>query len=323
MRLICPNCGSQYEIDDALVPDSGRDVECSKCGQVWFQASGRVGSGTAFNPAARPALNRQLHDSVLSVLREEAARELRAREDDQRKAAREQALFEAEAFEPTPAPETATPEASRPIPPAPETPAQPESGSAIPPAGEPAAGEPAAAPVQAAQTGPAQQKGKGKKHRVDENLSLPGDTPLDDSLPEMDAKWATSGDPAYPGSFEAVFAAAPSPTLTDPVPAETPSGPVVPPSAPVAEKSGDSLLPATPEDPDNQRAEARVLRRYRRGLGMSLGFAAVLAGFYLIAPRIPATGSIGGFAEAYREAADGGRRWLDETATQLTGWPDR
>ena len=37
MRLICPNCGAQYEIDAALVPDAGRDVQCSACGQTWFQ----------------------------------------------------------------------------------------------------------------------------------------------------------------------------------------------------------------------------------------------------------------------------------------------
>lgn len=37
MRLICPNCGAQYEVDDGLVPDSGRDVQCSNCGHAWFQ----------------------------------------------------------------------------------------------------------------------------------------------------------------------------------------------------------------------------------------------------------------------------------------------
>ena len=37
MRLICPNCGAQYEVDDSLVPDEGRDVQCSNCGHGWFQ----------------------------------------------------------------------------------------------------------------------------------------------------------------------------------------------------------------------------------------------------------------------------------------------
>lgn len=38
MRLICPNCDAQYEVDASLIPDSGRDVQCSDCGHVWFQA---------------------------------------------------------------------------------------------------------------------------------------------------------------------------------------------------------------------------------------------------------------------------------------------
>ncbi len=37
MRLVCPNCGAQYEIDDKVIPDSGRDVQCSGCGHAWYQ----------------------------------------------------------------------------------------------------------------------------------------------------------------------------------------------------------------------------------------------------------------------------------------------
>ena len=37
MRLICPNCDAQYEIDASLIPDTGRDVQCSNCGTTWFQ----------------------------------------------------------------------------------------------------------------------------------------------------------------------------------------------------------------------------------------------------------------------------------------------
>lgn len=37
MRLTCPNCGAQYEIDDGVIPDAGRDVQCSSCGHAWFQ----------------------------------------------------------------------------------------------------------------------------------------------------------------------------------------------------------------------------------------------------------------------------------------------
>jgi predicted Zn finger-like uncharacterized protein len=37
MRLICPNCSAEYEVDDAAIPDTGRDVQCSNCGHGWFQ----------------------------------------------------------------------------------------------------------------------------------------------------------------------------------------------------------------------------------------------------------------------------------------------
>lgn len=37
MRLICPNCGAQYEVDASVIPDIGRDVQCSNCGHTWFQ----------------------------------------------------------------------------------------------------------------------------------------------------------------------------------------------------------------------------------------------------------------------------------------------
>ncbi len=39
MRLICPNCGAQYEVDESVIPEVGRDVQCSNCGQAWFQMS--------------------------------------------------------------------------------------------------------------------------------------------------------------------------------------------------------------------------------------------------------------------------------------------
>jgi len=37
MRITCPNCGAQYEVDARVIPDLGRDVQCSNCGHTWFQ----------------------------------------------------------------------------------------------------------------------------------------------------------------------------------------------------------------------------------------------------------------------------------------------
>jgi|GEM_PF-2410973 len=39
MRLICPSCVAQYEIDEDVIPSEGRDVQCANCGHTWFQDS--------------------------------------------------------------------------------------------------------------------------------------------------------------------------------------------------------------------------------------------------------------------------------------------
>lgn len=50
MRLVCPNCGAQYEVDDRVVPEGGRDVQCSSCGHAWYQMPAHL------DAAAQPAL---------------------------------------------------------------------------------------------------------------------------------------------------------------------------------------------------------------------------------------------------------------------------
>ena len=102
MRLICPNCDAEYEVDGTLIPQAGRDVQCSNCGHAWFQPSplaeaeaeeeaalfapgGQVpgASGAADDApeveavaeSAPVAATRNIDDSVLAVLREEAERE--------------------------------------------------------------------------------------------------------------------------------------------------------------------------------------------------------------------------------------------------------
>ncbi|NOX73326.1 MAG: hypothetical protein GXP03_06810 [Alphaproteobacteria bacterium] len=37
MRLVCPNCAAQYEVDASAIPEDGRDVQCANCGNTWFQ----------------------------------------------------------------------------------------------------------------------------------------------------------------------------------------------------------------------------------------------------------------------------------------------
>lgn len=54
MRLICPNCSAQYEIDASLIPDEGRDVQCSNCGHTWFELPPPPTEFAAPPPEAEP-----------------------------------------------------------------------------------------------------------------------------------------------------------------------------------------------------------------------------------------------------------------------------
>lgn len=91
MRLTCPNCKAQYEIDGTAIPETGRDVQCSACATTWYQypETAQPASETlspdegAVGDEATPPSNRaaapRVDQSVLDVLREEAERELTER----------------------------------------------------------------------------------------------------------------------------------------------------------------------------------------------------------------------------------------------------
>lgn len=108
MRLVCPNCGAQYEVDDSVIPEGGRDVQCSACGHAWYQMpiSPEAAEETSGDEHPVPAAvdtdsldadsddtladekpepdvpPREVDEGVRSILQEEAERELAARADD-------------------------------------------------------------------------------------------------------------------------------------------------------------------------------------------------------------------------------------------------
>ena len=36
MIITCPNCNKQFKIDNSLIPDKGRDLQCGSCNHIWF-----------------------------------------------------------------------------------------------------------------------------------------------------------------------------------------------------------------------------------------------------------------------------------------------
>ena len=36
MIITCPNCNKQFQIDNSLIPDEGRDLQCGSCNHLWF-----------------------------------------------------------------------------------------------------------------------------------------------------------------------------------------------------------------------------------------------------------------------------------------------
>ena len=36
MIITCPNCNKQFMIDNSLIPDEGRDLQCGSCNHIWF-----------------------------------------------------------------------------------------------------------------------------------------------------------------------------------------------------------------------------------------------------------------------------------------------
>jgi len=36
MIITCPNCNKNFKIDNSLIPDEGRDLQCGSCNHVWL-----------------------------------------------------------------------------------------------------------------------------------------------------------------------------------------------------------------------------------------------------------------------------------------------
>ncbi len=64
MRLTCPNCGAQYEVPDDVIPEDGRDVQCSNCEETWFQTKNTEAAIAEPEPATKEEPEPEAEPSV-------------------------------------------------------------------------------------------------------------------------------------------------------------------------------------------------------------------------------------------------------------------
>lgn len=345
MRLTCPNCEAQYEIESALLPAEGRDVECSACGGVWFQP------GAVPEPAAEstpPPPSRKLDESVLAVLREEAARELRARENERLKRRKAKELpprrrTSAEVAPPAqpPAMPPTTDWPAITITDADEAPAlrtSPVAGSESQDA--PVGGPPSQAiPAAVSATSPAQAADRPVARQTpDEDVTAiaakPSATaqPTGPALPLTKAQQPAARATAENGQGDGPARA--TPTASAPAsqpPARRPSYEDRADTTPISETPSSRLLRQAHRGTEgaNPRTGTAQLpvrftpppRRGRYGMGFALGLAiaALIAALYLAAPRLSDQGWLGAALTRLHAEADQGRLWLHQQAGSLAG----
>ncbi|WP_102225575.1 zinc-ribbon domain-containing protein [Acidimangrovimonas sediminis] len=346
MRLTCPNCDAQYEVDDTAIPDGGRDVQCSNCGHAWFQ----------------------LHPDVEEQLRDEA-----------------RAFGDAGVEAPAPSPAAPSPTASSPVAPEPTeiTAAIPESSAEPAPAigayddaettdAPPAApAEPAAASVTAGLGSIRPPVPEDDVYDDDDDTAplaapRPAASPrqIDDGLKQLLREEAQRESTARKAEATPIESQ-PDLGLDDSAPRPAPSRPARPESETgnriekvmaeekaaaarsratiAAASTGDvasgprrDLLPDIEEINSTLRASterertgpgasteaetpAEQRRNFRRGFLVVLLIAVILALIYLYAPkiaqRVPA---LSGPLQTYVHTVDKGRIWMDRMMTRAT-----
>lgn len=310
MRLTCPNCGAIYEVPDNVIPEDGRDVQCSNCAHTWFQ-----GPATPADPAEEaPAPVEEPEEEFFEP--QEQATEPEASEDDE--VSPEEMLDRLAAEE----------EAESELPTEPDDEFEDEEGAPAPTAIpmrrelDPMVREVLRQEAQFEADRRAKDDGEALESQPELGLDqpvrkriIPADIP---SLREKEAQEASEAE------------------------AEGEETPEMDVEQDTAHRSRRDLLPdvedinstlrtreapkvrsvRTPgelmEDPEEVRQ-----RGFRSGFFLTLIFALLLAMFYVkagaLSASMPATAPV---LRTYVEAVDGARNWLDTKARGVAGWLD-
>ncbi|NBZ88204.1 zinc-ribbon domain-containing protein [Stagnihabitans tardus] len=287
MRLQCPNCDAEYEVDDAAIPASGRDVQCSACGHAWFQEHPHVKAEAEEEEAlfGAPSAERDAPEPALAAEDPEAV-----------ETPAPQVVAEPEtlpAWEPE---DVLAAEAAVPLNPVPE----PE------PAPEP---EPLRRSIDESVLAVLREEAER------EAAARRGERPRIETQTEMTLTDAPR--PTRP-------LARTSPVVAEPEaqPETLPEAPRKRTLLPEIEEIKSSLNPAAdPEDESAARAPATGEGGFRRGFVFALLFAVILLALYVMAPLIVAKlPALKGPMEAYVQAVNSLRRALDTQVRGLIGW---
>jgi predicted Zn finger-like uncharacterized protein len=310
MRLTCPNCGAIYEVPDNVIPEDGRDVQCSNCAHTWFQGPATPADPAEEAPAPAEEPQEEFFEPQEHVTEPEpsADDEISPEEMLDRLAAEEEAESE--------------------LPTEPDDEFEDEEGASAPTAMpmrrelDPMVREVLRQEAQYEADRRAKDDGEALESQPELGLDqpvrkriIPADIP---SLREKEAQEASEAE-------------------TDSE--ETPETDV---EQDTAHRSRRDLLPdvedinstlrtreapkvrsvRTPgelmEDPEEVRQ-----RGFRSGFFLTLIFALLLAMFYVkagaLSASMPATAPV---LRTYVEAVDGARNWLDTKARGVAGWLD-
>lgn len=311
MRLVCPNCDAEYEVDGAAIPLSGRDVQCSNCGHAWFQTHPDLAEPAADEPAQAVA------ESPAGPAVAEAASQ--------------------------PEPPAAAPAPTGPAPKAAEATAAETTAAETTAAETKAAETTAAAPVPEPQPDPLADQAPAAPRNIDESvlavlreeaerealarkaeakapaLETQTEMPLAPvaAIPRQGARPVATAAP-IPEQPEAEAAAAETETVTRPRRDLFPAIEEVNSTLrATSDRAGDAA-----SDEETLRAEAKAeAGGFGRGFLTLVLIGVILLALYVFAPLIGANvPALASTAQAYVAAVDAARLWLDGEIKTLVGW---
>ena len=308
MRLICPSCGAQYEVDESVIPEAGRDVQCSNCGNAWFQMSAaqlKAEEARAAEAEAAGAEVDETEDWVEEAPDEAAEADEPPQEEPSQEGAAEEDWGAAEDAAEDPADAVEEAEAVAEAAPAPEEPAPTPKRKTLDDAVMNVLREEADRERRA-------REAEGSLIETQPDLGIPAEA----AAASVAAAIAAAQDDDAPEIEDEVY----DPENEDSVVSRAARKELLP----DIEEINSSLRATSDRGGEAASVDAPATLRRRRS-GFRMGFvtaiviAVILLLVYAFAPAISsAVPAASGAMEAYVAGVDGARSWLDATLQGLT-----